>query len=56
MTEFEIFKAAFERVGDKIRVEEWEIIDEAMIENITEKVDFYFKHGKLDYTENVKED
>ena len=55
MTEFEIFKAAFERCGDEIRVEEWEIIGEAMIENKTEKVDFYFKDGKLDYTENVKE-
>ena len=55
MTEFEIFKAAFERTGDEIRIEEWDILDEAMIENKTEKVDFYFKHGKLDYTENVKE-
>ena len=54
MTEFEIFKAAFERNGDEIRVERWDIINESMIENKTAKVDFYFKDGKLDYTDNVK--
>ena len=55
MTEFEIFKAAFERCGDEIRVEEWKIIGEAMIENKTRQVDFYFKDGKLDDVWNVKE-
>ena len=55
MTEFEIFKAAFERCGDEIRVEEWDCINEAMIENKTTQVDFYFKDGKLDSVWNVKE-
>ena len=55
MTEFEIFKAAFERNGDKIRVEEWECIGEAVIENLTTQVDFWFKDGKLDSVDNVKE-
>lgn len=53
MTEFEIFKAAFERCGDEIRVTKWDTINEAMIENKTAKVDFYFKDGKLDCTENI---
>jgi len=55
MTEFEIFKTAFERSGDEIHVEKWENIGTAIIENKTEKVDFYFKNDKLDYMENVKE-
>lgn len=55
MTEFEIFKAAFERNGHEIRVEKWDIIGETMIENKTTQVDFYFKDGKLDDVWNVKE-
>lgn len=55
MTEFEIFKAAFERIGDKICVEKWDSIGEALIENKTAKVDFYFKDGKLNSAYNVEE-
>lgn len=55
MTEFEIFKAAFERCGYEICVEEWDMIREAKIENKTTHVDYYFKDGKLDDVWNVKE-
>ena len=55
MTEFEIFKAAFERCGYEIRVEKWDIIGEAVIENKTTQVDYYFKDGKLDDVWNMKE-
>ena len=55
MTEFEIFKTAFERCGYEIRVERWDIINEAVIENKTTQVDYYFKDGKLDDVWNNKE-
>ena len=52
MTEFEIFKAAFEKRGDKINITIWKVWDGALITNETEKADFWFKGGRLERVEN----
>lgn len=55
MTEFETFKALLDRIGDKYEITEWELLDEAWIEDFTTKVVFEFIGGKLTYIDNVKE-
>ena len=52
MTEFEIIKTMLERNGDKINVTIWEGLNEALIENLTQDIDFWFTDGKLTYMEN----
>lgn len=55
MTEFEVMKQAFERSGDEIVVTIWGNLDEALIENETEGIEFWFKHNKLTTVSNVRE-
>lgn len=52
MTEFETIKTILERTGDELKITVWKVINEALIENLTEEVDFWFKDGKLSYMEN----
>lgn len=48
MTEFETIKTALERIGDTLVITEWKELGEALIEDKTSHVDFWFKCDKLD--------
>lgn len=49
MTELETIKTALERIGDTLVITEWKELGEALIEDKTSHVDFWFKGDKLDY-------
>lgn len=56
MTEFEAIKTALERLGHKIVVTKWTLIDEAWIEDETAQVTFEFKNDQLNDIDNDKTD
>lgn len=48
MTEFDTIKTMLKRVGDSIIITTWEFLDEALIEDVTVRIAFRFKDGKLE--------
>ena len=57
MTEFDTIKAMLERIGDTLEITTWEKLDgEALIEDKTAHVEFWFKDWKLDYVFRINED
>lgn len=56
MTEFDTIKAMLERIGDTLEITTWENLDDALIEDQTAHVEFWFKDWKLDYVFRINED
>lgn len=56
MTEFNTIKAMLERIGDTLEITSWEILGEALIEDQTAHVEFWFVNGKLDHVFRINED
>lgn len=56
MNEFEILKTMLERTGAKLKIAIWDVINESLIEDDTNHVNYWFKNNLLDYVDNTKED
>lgn len=56
MTEFDTIKTALERIGNKLEVIEWELLNEQHIEDHTTQTIYEFKNKQLDYVWNDKKE
>lgn len=56
MNEFEMLKAMLERTGAELEITIWDAINESLIEDNTNHVDYWFKNNLLDDVDNTKED
>lgn len=56
MNEFYILKTALERIEHELEIEEWVLLDEQLITDKDEEIDYWFRHGQLVGVDNTKEE
>lgn len=56
MTDFEMVKMLLEKTGAEIKITIWNELNESLIEDSTNEVDYWFKDDSLDYINNVKQE
>ena len=56
MDEFKILKNMLERTGAELKITVWKFIDDILIEDTTNHVNYWFHGNLLEYIDNTKEE
>ena len=56
MTEDKKLEEMLRRTGAELKITRWDALDEILIEDLTNHVEYWFKGNLLDYIDNVKEE